>query len=89
MPAGSFGQSSGGPNTRSVDVRNQPTVSNNGTNPSNKHWKSKNAGNIIPPVGTTTNGKAAKINGGTVHLNAGMGKRIGGKPVGKLGNVGY
>lgn len=96
MAVGAWGQpSSGGryggngPNTNSVDVRPQKTVSNNGTNPSNKHWKSRNAGKIIPPVGTTTAGKAASPYGGTVRLNAGATKRFGGKPVGKLGKVGY
>jgi len=90
MPAGSYGTGSNqSPSTNSVDARKQPTVRDNGLNPSNKHWKSKAAGNIIPPIGSVPSQRAANTNGGTVRLNAGMTKRFGGNPVGKLGKVGY
>lgn len=91
MAAGSYGRSqSGNPSTKSVDVKAQPTVSNNGTNPSNKHWKSRSAGKTVQPIGgAAPAGKPAKTDGGTVKMNAGAKRHFGGNKVGKLGMTGY
>lgn len=76
----------GGPYTNSVDVKKQPTVRDNGTNPSNKHWKSKAAKSIISggTAGAQSSGTVRGTRTKMVHMNAGMTKKFGGKRVGKL-----
>jgi len=77
----------GNPATASVDVHAQPTQRDNGTNPSNKHWKSKPAGPPAggPPLSGQNGGMAMAGTSRVEHLNAGATKRFGGNTVKSLG----